>query len=197
MDNLEIYNRVRSVPPEALRPISAGRLKGKSDINPMWRIKALTEQFGACGTGWKYEVEKLWLEASGSTEVAAFALIGLYVRIDGQWSEKIPGIGGSMFVAAEKNGPYTSDECYKMALTDALSVACKALGLAADVYWDKDPSKYPTGASPAPAVIRCEVCGAEIKGVKMQDGQILTAQQVADKIRQKCGRVLCKACQEA
>ena len=28
---------------------------------------------------------------------------------------------------------YTSDECYKMALTDALSVACKALGVAADV----------------------------------------------------------------
>lgn len=204
MDNLEIYNRVRSVPQEALRAISAGRLKGKSDINPMWRIKALTEQFGPCGTGWKYEVEKLWLEASGSTEVAAFALIGLYVQIDGKWSEKIPGIGGSMFVSAEKNGPYTSDECYKMALTDALSVACKALGVAADVYWDKDPSKYPTGTLPAPEsppapppVIHCEVCGAEIRGVKMQDRTVLTAQQVADKIRQKCGRVLCKACQEA
>lgn len=204
MDNLEIYNRVRSVPPEALRPITAGRLKGKSDVNPMWRIKALTEQFGPCGTGWKYEVEKLWLEASGGAEVAAFALIGLYVRIEGQWSEKIPGIGGSMFVASEKNGPYTSDECYKMALTDALSVACKALGMAADVYWDKDPGKYSTGVSPTPEalsapppVIRCEVCGAEIKRVKMQDGKILTAQQVAEKIRQKCGRVLCKACQEA
>lgn len=29
-----------------------------------------------------------------------------------------------------------------MALTDALSVACKALGIAADVYWDKDKTKY-------------------------------------------------------
>ena len=42
-DNLSIYERVRSVPAEAKKAIEAGRLKGKSDINPMWRIKALTE----------------------------------------------------------------------------------------------------------------------------------------------------------
>jgi len=35
-----------------------------------------------------------------------------------------------------------SDECFKMALTDALSVACKSLGVAADVYFEKDRSKY-------------------------------------------------------
>jgi hypothetical protein len=29
-----------------------------------------------------------------------------------------------------------------MALTDAISVACKALGIAADVYWEADKSKY-------------------------------------------------------
>ena len=37
-------------------------------------------------------------------------------------------------MAKEKSGMYTSDECYKMALTDAMSVACKALGVAADVF---------------------------------------------------------------
>jgi hypothetical protein len=31
-----------------------------------------------------------------------------------------------------------------MALTDALSVACKALGFAADVYFEKDRTKYDT-----------------------------------------------------
>ena len=50
--NMRIYDAVRSVPPEAIKPITAGRLKGKSDINPMWRIKVLTEQFGPCGEGW-------------------------------------------------------------------------------------------------------------------------------------------------
>ena len=45
-------------------------------------------------------------------------------------------------MAKEKNGLYQSDECFKMALTDALSVACKALGIAADVYYEKDKTKY-------------------------------------------------------
>jgi len=47
-----------------------------------------------------------------------------------------------MFVSNEKNGAYNSDECFKMALTDALSTSCKALGLAADVYFEKDRTKY-------------------------------------------------------
>lgn len=29
-----------------------------------------------------------------------------------------------------------------MALTDALSVACKSLGLGADIYWEADVNKY-------------------------------------------------------
>ncbi|NLU51578.1 MAG: hypothetical protein GXX10_01760 [Clostridiaceae bacterium] len=141
-DNLKLYNAVRSVPSNALRTINAGRLKGKSDINPMWRIKALTEQFGPCGVGWKYTITKQWLEHGGNGEIAAFCNIDLYVKINGEWSEAIPGTGGSAFVANEKSGPYVSDECYKMALTDAISVACKALGFAADVYWDSDKTKY-------------------------------------------------------
>ena len=51
MDNLEIYNVAREVPKEAMKPISGGRLKGMTDINPMWRIKVLTELFGICGIG--------------------------------------------------------------------------------------------------------------------------------------------------
>lgn len=142
MDNLNIYNAVRAVPPAALKEIQAGRLKGKSDINPMWRIKTLTEQFGICGIGWKYEIKEKRLEKGGGEEIAAFVDINLYVKVNSEWSEAIPGTGGSSFVANERNGLYTSDECFKMALTDAISVACKALGVGADVYWDKDKTKY-------------------------------------------------------
>jgi hypothetical protein len=142
MDNLKLYNEVRTVPQTALREIQAGRLKGKSDINPMWRLKTLTEQFGPCGIGWKYVITKQWLEQGAGGEIGAFVNIDLYVKYNEQWSEAIPGTGGSMFVANERNGPYTSDECYKMALTDAISVACKALGFGADVYWNADKTKY-------------------------------------------------------
>ena len=140
-ENLKIYNAVRVVPTEAKRSITGGRLKGKTEINPMWRIKTLTDQFGPCGIGWYYEVTKQWLEPSG-TEVAAFVNINLYIKVAGEWSKPIPGAGGAMFVEIQKSGEYVSDECYKMATTDAISVACKQLGIGADVYWDADKTKY-------------------------------------------------------
>lgn len=139
--NLKIYNAVKKVPVEAKRAITGGRLKGKTEINPMWRIKALTEQFGPCGIGWYYEITKQWLEPSG-TEVAAFVNILLYIKVGDEWSKPIPGVGGAMFVEQQKSGSYVSDECYKMATTDAISVACKQLGIGADVYWEADKTKY-------------------------------------------------------
>lgn len=160
MENLEIYNKVRQVPDNAKKEIQAGRLKGKTDINPMWRIKMLTETFGPCGFGWRYEIIRTWTETGSDGEIAAFMQINLYVKVDGEWSGAIPGIGGNSFVTKEKNGYYTSDESYKMCLTDALSVACKALGIAADVYWVQDSTKYDrpqqtsSPAAPAPQPVQ-------------------------------------------
>lgn len=140
--NLEIYEKCRQVPDSAKKTIGAGRLKGMTDINPMWRIQKLTEMYGPCGTGWYYTIDKEWLEECENGEVAAFMDISLYVKQDGEWSKPIPGTGGSKFTANEKSGLYMSDECYKMALTDAISVSCKALGMGADVYWGNGRTKY-------------------------------------------------------
>lgn len=141
MDNLELYNKVREVPKEAQNPITGGRLKGMTDINPMWRIKTLTEQFGACGIGWYYEIVKEWSETIGD-EMVASVEIKLYVKKDGEWSKPISGIGGSKLRSKETKGIYVDDEAYKKASTDAISVACKNLGIGADIYWDKDSDKY-------------------------------------------------------
>lgn len=148
MPNLDIYNKVKTVPKEAQKPINGGRLKGMTDINPMWRIKVLTETFGVVGFGWRYEITKQWIEQGGIVEgiqeISAFVNINLYVKQNNEWSEAIPGTGGSSFVTKEGKPAkaYTNDECFKMALTDALSVACKALGVAAEVYFAKDRTKY-------------------------------------------------------
>ena len=154
--NLDLYNKVRAVPQEAQKEIAAGRLKGKTDINPMWRIKTLTEQFGVCGFGWKTEIVREWLEAGANGEITANVEIRLYVKQNGAWSDAIPGIGGSALVAKETAGLRTDDDCYKKAYTDAISVACKALGIGADVYFAKDSTKYdappvtqPQAAKPA------------------------------------------------
>lgn len=141
MNNMTIYDATRKVPESAKKPITGGRLNGKTDINPMWRIKVLTEQFGACGIGWYYKVTKQWTEVHGD-EVAAFVNIELYIKVEGEWSQPIFGNGGSMLATKERSGIYFSDECFKMATTDALSVACKQLGIGADVYWEKDSTKY-------------------------------------------------------
>lgn len=141
MGNLDVYNKFREVPNNAKRRILAGRLKDKTDINPMWRIKCLTEQFGPCGIGWYYVPVRKWIENHGE-ETAAFVDIELYIKVDGEWSKPISGTGGSMLAAKERSGIYVSDECYKMATTDALSVACKQLGIGADVYWSADSTKY-------------------------------------------------------
>lgn len=185
MSNLDRYNRLRSVPQAAKKEILAGRLKGKTDINPMWRIKALTEEFGPCGIGWGYTIDRMWIEEGVGGERCAFAQIGLWYRTEsGERSEAIPGIGGNMLISKEKNGLYVNDECYKMALTDAISVAAKALGVGADVYWETDKSKYGTQKSeqiPAPQPERehlCSACGQKVKPVRKEDGTVFSVEQV-------------------
>ena len=140
-ENLHYYDLLRTVPNEAKKEILAGRLKGMSDINPVWRIKVMTETFGVCGVGWKYEITRQWQETYGQ-EVKAFTNLNLYVKVDDQWSDPIPGTGGATLVELNSKGQYVNDEGFKMSLTDALSVAMKALGVAADVYFNKDATKY-------------------------------------------------------
>jgi hypothetical protein len=142
LENLKVYEKIRSVPKEAQKEIGAGRLKGMTDINPMWRIKTLTEQFGMCGIGWYYDLVDKHIEEGANSEKVSIVDIKLYVKVDGEWSKPIYGTGGSKLVNKESAGLYTSDECYKMALTDAISVACKSLGMGADIYFAADRTKY-------------------------------------------------------
>lgn len=142
--NMEIYDQLRCVPEEAKKPIGEGRLKGKTDINPMWRIKRLTEIFGPYGFGWYIEITNKWIE-SDPTGSAAFTDINLYVKDPktGEWSKPIPGTGGNIFKRIERSGNvFLDDDCYKKCISDAIGSACKLLGMAADVYYERDCGKY-------------------------------------------------------
>lgn len=136
---LYYYNQLRSVPEEAKKQFNNGRFSG-TDINPMWRIKRMTEVFGCCGIGWFYEITARHLEkSSDGVTICAFVAVNLYVKIDGEWSKPIYGEGGNTFAVPNKfEKIVTSDEAFKMALTDAVSNATKQLGVGADIWFEQD-----------------------------------------------------------
>lgn len=198
MTNMQIYEATRAVPEHAKKAFSNGSFSG-TDISPMWRIKTLTEQFGPCGIGWYYEVTSERAETYGDT-VMAIVDLNLYIKVDGEWSKPIYGTGGNSLVKATSKGLKPSDEGYKMALTDALSVACKALGIGADVYFDKDVTKYTNQEQPKPepfedaAFPTCEMCGKPIQATTTGTGKVIPPEQVAQMTRDKYNACLCTNC---
>ena len=211
MDNMTLYEAARPVPDEAQKRIQAGRLKGMTDINPMWRIKRLTEMFGPCGIGWWYVItDKRIVDDDITKQRAAFVDIDLYFKSGGEVSQPVPGTGGASFVAQEKAGPYLSDECFKMALTDAISVAAKALGVGADIYYAADRDKYtdnteprqpkPKGQAPetpkpeSAEPVYCEDCGAEIQEYVDGNGKKVGIAKWVDASNKRFGRALCTQC---
>ena len=87
-----------------------------------------------------------------------------------------------------------------MALTDAISVACKALGFAANIYWDNDKTKYSPQSDAANTSSEskqycCVECGTPFKpftskGVNYSAGQ---AYHICEK---RYGKAICKACRD-
>jgi len=181
-DNLSIWNKVSRPPREALKTITGGRLSGMTDVNPQWRMKVMTETFGPCGVGWHYEITKLWTEPGPEGVVMAFAMVNLWAGKD---SMPIPGIGGSAMVAQEKSGLRGNDEAYKMAVTDALSVAMKALGVAADIYaglWDG--TKYTTVTTVPNTPTQLTKDAFELLSKEQKNMILDTATQVVDALNE-------------
>jgi hypothetical protein len=195
-----LYNRVKQPPQDALKQFSNGKFSG-TDINPMWRIRTLTEVFGVCGFGWYTKVNRYWTEDASDGSIAVFCEVELYVKQDGEWSKPIVGVGGNTFERKTRNGSSVSDEAYKMAYTDALSIACKALGFGADIWWKCEETKYTKNqqdqkaddSTEEKAVFVCADCGKTI-GETLIDGKRWPAAKVAAATRSKHGVNLCYSC---
>lgn len=143
-ENMRFFGRVQDTPNEARKQFNNGHFSG-TDINPMWRIKKLTEIFGPAGQGWWTEDEQFILQPCEATgEIAVFCTLHLlYVDPDTkEVSKPVFGVGGNKFLKSSSRGKYCDDEAYKMAYTDAVSIACKALGFSSDIYYQNDRTKY-------------------------------------------------------
>lgn len=199
MDNLSYYERFRQAPENAKKRIKGGRLKGMTDINPMWRIKCLTELFGPCGVGWWTENERYNVEDGANGEKALHCELDLrfIVPETGQESKPVHGSGGAMLIAKESSGLRLDDEAWKKARTDAISVSCKELGIGADVYWSADSTKYTDGERVEQEYI-CDRCGGKVIPTTSKDGkQITPAQLVQFSQKRYNGGTYCAECQKA
>ena len=148
--SMENWNNLCRVPLDRLKKIEFGNLKGKSDINPQWRIKAMTEVYGECGAGWSHRLVEKDIIPGANGEVLVFMQVAVRVGEN----DDVTGLGGSNIIVKNKHGLNSNDEAFKMAYTDALGTALKSLGVASEIYeGNYDGTKYknnePTPATPA------------------------------------------------
>lgn len=159
--NVRFYHKFMETPKDAQKSFDNGRFSG-TDINPMWRIKILTEVFGPVGFGWwtqnvRYEFTEADITPADAKqpkkEVSVFCELELVVKDPetGEVSQPIYGVGGNTYIAWGKYGPRASDEAKKMAYTDAMSIACKSLGIGHDIWYSNDRTKYTMNSEPTPA----------------------------------------------
>lgn len=134
-DNTKIWNQICRTPSEYGKQFTrAGGFTGTS-IDPVWRIRTLTELFGPCGKGWGFVQEDQWSDG-GSGAYVVYVRGHLWYMEDGERYQTMSHTGGTVC-------DRSPDEAYKMAETDALGKCCLDLGMAADIYMGiHDGDKY-------------------------------------------------------
>jgi len=163
--SMENWNNLCKVPETSLKTIGFGALKGKSDINPQWRIKAMTEVYGECGSGWSHRLVEQTITPGANGEILVFLQVAVRVG-DGV---EFTGMGGDKIVSKNKSGLVSNDEAFKMAYTDALGTALKCLGVASEIYEGNfDGSRYreSTPATETKQVMSQDMLSTSIRKIK-------------------------------
>lgn len=133
-----LWSQWCDTPPTATKRFKrSGGFEG-NDINPEYRIKRMTEVFGACGQTWGWTIKERW-----ESHDCAFVRLSIWYKVAGKVYETGDQVGGTDFSR-------TPDEAYKMAITDAIGKCLASLGLAADIYLGEFDTKYNRPESPAP-----------------------------------------------
>ena len=138
-DNMRFWDKLKKPPTNMLKKITFGAMKGKSSIDPVWRMKAITEVFGPVGFGWNYEILRKEVFDVSEGQKLAVVDVRMWLKDGEAGSRHFDGTGSSMLISIANRGKSnqymnTNDEAFKMATTDALSVCFKATGAAAEIY---------------------------------------------------------------
>lgn len=140
MSNTRIWDALSKTDPKHTKPFKrAGGFQGTA-IKPIWMTKRMTEMFGPAGTGWGMDKPQFEVVNAGE-EILVFCTVGLWYNDD--YGRFVYGVGGDKVLGKNKYGPFTNDEAFKAAYTDALSNAMKQIGLGADIHMGLfDDEKY-------------------------------------------------------
>ncbi len=178
--NLEIWTAVDKTDPKHTKKFTGAAGIPLRNIDPVYRMKRLTEQFGPCGVGWGWVIERTWRDAFSNTfydkesgehvtEVkdCVYAQVYIWYVWEGERRQTGPQIGGT------ETGR-TPDESYKMAVTDAFGKCAVALGLCADVYLGEFDNKYgrpetTSAGSRGPQLPPCPKCGKMLRTSKSDE----------------------------
>jgi len=138
-NNLRVWEALSKTDPAHTKKFQrAGGFKGTS-VKPIWMTRKMTELFGPCGSGWGMGKPEFTVVPAGDN-------IMVYCTASVWWEKPANiayGVGGDVVLGKNRNGPFTDDEAFKKAYTDALSNAMKQIGMAADVHMGQhDDDKY-------------------------------------------------------
>jgi hypothetical protein len=134
VNNIELWDKLRRVPPEHLKAFNNGKFSGTA-IKPIWAIKAMTEHFGPMGTGWGVIGRDFEYQTLGENIIVFCNVVVWY----GNRECVVEGFGGDWVFRNGKG----DDDALKKAYTDALGNALKHIGVAADIHMNLwDGSKY-------------------------------------------------------
>ena len=131
--SLELWNKVEKTNPKHTKQVNFGRKI--TAIDPYQQIKNATEQFGAVGIGWGWEVKQV--QFLPTNEVCV--LISMWHNIPEtrfeQWGQ------ASLYI--DKAEAKKDTDCMKKATTDGITKCLSMLGFNADIFLGKfDDNKY-------------------------------------------------------
>ena len=148
IDNMELWNAVRTPDPAATKTFTrGGGFKGTA-TNAVYLIQRATELWGPMGAKWGVDIvddrviEGAPLLGKDGSVIGneLVHVIRINLRHPGG---SVPGYGQTMLVGVNKYGPFTDEEAPKKSLTDALTKALSWLGFAADIHLGRwDDNKY-------------------------------------------------------
>jgi len=142
VNNLALWDRVRTPDPKYTKKFDQGGFKGTS-TNVTYTVRELTREFGECGTGWGYDIMDSDYVPTGTGEILHVCTIKFWYVRDNK-THSFPQIGQTDFVKTVKRGTESEyqkvdSEAPKKSLSDAITKAASFLGFSADIHlglWD-------------------------------------------------------------